>query len=125
MRTQAIICVTEIIFALILVALEWPIAKGEDYIWGLIISFCYLTLIIISTVTRILVPAMRIACGLNKSEEKNTNNLFIRHLAWILWAFVVACLFSNSIGLISCLPIIIPNCVYFIVKKDQEIPGPF
>lgn len=120
MSMQIFIHSLEFIFSFIYVALIWPLYDGEDYLWGCFVCISYLVGVASYCILCSLLSAMKIACNLNSFSIFTWKRLALANLPWCTFVIMIALLFHNSLGYLSCAPIVIPNVIhllYQIIKK--------
>lgn len=121
MRNQIIIHILESFFAFIYVVLICPVYEGEDFMWGCIVCISYLVAIATYGTILLLLPAMRIACGVHNNSACTWKQLTLRNIPWFAFALFILFIYHNSLGYCSCLPIVIPNGIYTLRQLINQI----
>ena len=74
---------------------------------------------------------MKLACDLNGKKDITIKTIIISQTPWLIFVFIILYVFQDSLGTLSCIPIVFPNCFLFIsellikLKKsdNHEITG--
>ena len=124
MRNQIIIHILESFFAFIYVVLICPVYEGEDFLWGCFVCISYQVIIITYGIILTLLPAMRIACGVHNNSVWAWKQFALRNIPWCVFSLFILFVYRDSLGYLSCLPIVIPNGIYAMLQIIIHIAIP-
>ena len=110
----------EFMLAVGYVIIKWPFFVGSDFFLNYVYCFIYLSVIALYFTISSIIPAMKIACQIK--TELSKSRLLCLQLPWVIFTIIVFYCFKESLGSLSCLPIILPNginLVCLVIFKDK------
>lgn len=116
MIMSLIIHIIEILLGTLYIIYIWPLYKGEDYIWGMIICLGYFSSLVIYSIIASLLPAIRIACKVTNTSNSRWKQLLYNNIFWCAFALFLILTFNNSLGFFASFPVVLPNFAYFIYQ---------
>lgn len=115
MKSRIFLHFIELLLAVFYVVIKWPFFEGSDYILNGAYSIAYIILFLFYCGMRILFSAMKHACNYEENNTISIKQLMIWQIPWIVFAFVIAYAFRESLGILaSLLPIAVPNSIYLL-----------
>ena len=131
MKIQIFLHSTELLLAILFIVIKWPFYEGAEYISNFVYCAIYIILFLLYFGISSLIPAMKLACDLNGKKDITIKTIIISQTPWLIFVFIILYVFQDSLGTLSCIPIVFPNCFLFIsellikLKKsdNHEITG--
>lgn len=119
MKVRLILHLMEFLLALLYVIFIWPLYEGSESLWGGFICLGYLFVFAVYCGMNTFFIFMCIAGGVAHTVGRHQAMIYL--VMCIIFAIVVYILFADSLGSFSCLPVIVPNCIYYLAQGIRTI----